>query len=123
MRYDRAGNSTGACPLVAWTRSAFCFFASLDLQAVIDAFESRGLDFLMDAFNRCTYLEDLTGLTQMHQETEAALEDGDVAARAAREARERRGRERVEPGARTRLVRRPTIPSPGKRAVSFTVPR
>ena len=44
---------------------------------VIDAFESRGLDFLMDAFNRCTYLEDLTGLTQMHQETEAAIVDVD----------------------------------------------
>ena len=35
----------------------------------------RGLDFLMTAFNRATYLEDLTGLTQMHAETEAALED------------------------------------------------
>ena len=44
---------------------------------------------------------------------EAALEDGDVAARAAREARERRGRERVEPGARTRVLRRPTISLPG----------
>ena len=43
----------------------------------IDAFSSRGLDFLMDAFNRCTYLEDLTGLTQMHRETEAAIVDVD----------------------------------------------
>ena len=34
--------------------------------------------FLLPAFNRATYLEDLTGLTQMHQETEAALEDVDV---------------------------------------------
>ena len=44
-------------------------------RTVVDAFEERGLDFLMTAFNRATYLEDLTGLTQMHAETEAALED------------------------------------------------
>ena len=44
-------------------------------RSLVDAFEERGLDFLMTAFNRATYLEDLTGLTQMHAETEAALED------------------------------------------------
>lgn len=42
---------------------------------VLDAFRERGFSFLHEAFNRATYLEDLTGLTQMHAETEAALED------------------------------------------------
>jgi ubiquitin-like modifier-activating enzyme ATG7 len=42
---------------------------------VVGAYEEKGLDFLMAAFNRASYLEDLTGLTQMHAETEAALED------------------------------------------------
>ena len=44
-------------------------------RTVVDAFEEKGLDFLMAAFNRASYLEDMTGLTQMHAETEAALED------------------------------------------------
>ena len=38
-------------------------------------YEARGFEFLLEAFNRASYLEDLTGLTQMHRETEAALED------------------------------------------------
>lgn len=42
---------------------------------VLAAFRERGFTFLLEAFNRATYLEDLTGLTQMHAETEAALED------------------------------------------------
>lgn len=42
---------------------------------VMGAFRERGFSFLLTAFNQATYLEDLTGLTQMHAETEAALED------------------------------------------------
>jgi len=45
---------------------------------VLHAFDERGFAFLLEAFNRATYLEDLTGLTKMHAETEAALEDVDV---------------------------------------------
>jgi len=44
-------------------------------QTVLDAYGARGVEFLLEAFNRATYLEDLTGLTKMHQETEAALEN------------------------------------------------
>jgi len=41
---------------------------------VLHAFDERGFLFLLEAFNRATYLEDLTGLTKLHAETEAALE-------------------------------------------------
>lgn len=36
---------------------------------VLNNYRSRGFDFLYEAFNLPSYLEDLTGLTQMHQET------------------------------------------------------
>ena len=39
---------------------------------VIDQYKNEGFDFLLKAFNECHYLEDLTGLTQMHQETAEA---------------------------------------------------
>mmetsp|Transcript_37995 Transcript_37995/g.119675 ORF Transcript_37995/g.119675 Transcript_37995/m.119675 type:complete len:280 (+) Transcript_37995:519-1358(+) len=42
---------------------------------VTDAYAARGFDFLLDAFNGGDYLEELTGLAQMHREAEAALED------------------------------------------------
>ena len=42
---------------------------------VLGAYKEKGFEFLLTAFNRATYLEDLTGLTQMHAETEAALQD------------------------------------------------
>lgn len=42
---------------------------------VVREYQARGAELLLDAFNRASYLEDLTGLTQMHAETEAALED------------------------------------------------
>ena len=41
---------------------------------MLDAYRTQGFAFLLSAFNRASYLEDLTGLTQMHAETEAALE-------------------------------------------------
>ncbi len=44
-------------------------------ETVHKAYRAEGFDFLLKAFNQATYLEDLTGLTQMHAETEAALED------------------------------------------------
>jgi len=42
---------------------------------VVDAFREKGVEFLMSAFNSSSYLEDLTGLTEMHRETEAKLEE------------------------------------------------
>lgn len=36
---------------------------------MIEQFRRDGFDFLRRAFNDPSYLEDLTGLTQMHQET------------------------------------------------------
>ena len=45
---------------------------------MLGEYRARGFDFLLSAFNRATYLEDLTGLTQMHAETEAALEAMDA---------------------------------------------
>lgn len=39
---------------------------------VLTNYKSRGFDFLYEAFNLPSYLEDLTGLTQMHQETDDA---------------------------------------------------
>ena len=44
-------------------------------ETVLRAFQERGFAFLLEAFNRATFLEDLTGLTAMHAETEAALEE------------------------------------------------
>eukprot|EP00967_Tisochrysis_lutea_P025380 scaffold29290_cov31-Tisochrysis_lutea.AAC.2 len=45
---------------------------------VADAYRERGFDFLMEAFNGGTFLEELTGLAQMHREAEAALEGVDL---------------------------------------------
>ncbi|XP_060572197.1 ubiquitin-like modifier-activating enzyme ATG7 isoform X2 [Ruditapes philippinarum] len=39
---------------------------------VVDQYKSEGFNFLLKAFNETHYLEDLTGLTQMHQETAEA---------------------------------------------------
>lgn len=39
---------------------------------VVQQYESSGFDFLLKAFNEPHFLEDLTGLTQMHQETAEA---------------------------------------------------
>ncbi|XP_045165105.2 ubiquitin-like modifier-activating enzyme ATG7 [Mercenaria mercenaria] len=36
---------------------------------VVEQYKSSGFDFLLNAFNEPNFLEDLTGLTQMHQET------------------------------------------------------
>ncbi|KAL5013167.1 hypothetical protein ScPMuIL_007437 [Solemya velum] len=36
---------------------------------VISGYKAAGTDFLLKVFNDCSYLEDLTGLTEMHQET------------------------------------------------------
>jgi len=35
----------------------------------VKALEKEGFDFLLKVFNEPHYLEDLTGLTQMHEET------------------------------------------------------
>ena len=45
---------------------------------VLFAFGSRGFEFLLSAFNRASYLEDLTGLTQMHQAISEARHAEDV---------------------------------------------
>ena len=36
---------------------------------VVQAYQREGFSFLLKAFNEPSYLEDLTGLTQMHAET------------------------------------------------------
>lgn len=36
---------------------------------VVDQYKKEGFDFLLHVFNEPHYLEDLTGLTQMHAET------------------------------------------------------
>ncbi|KAK2163569.1 hypothetical protein LSH36_77g03008 [Paralvinella palmiformis] len=36
---------------------------------IIEAYEKDGFDFLLSAFNKPKYLEDLTGLTKLHEET------------------------------------------------------
>lgn len=38
-------------------------------QIVLDHYESAGFEFLLRVFNEPSYLEDLTGLTEMHQQT------------------------------------------------------
>ena len=43
-------------------------------ETAVGAYRDGGFDFLLRAFNSATYLEDLTGLTQMHRDAEAALE-------------------------------------------------
>jgi hypothetical protein len=42
------------------------------LWQVLCEYETRGFEFLLQAFNTPDYLEDITGLTQLHKETEAA---------------------------------------------------
>lgn len=39
---------------------------------ILNEYKARGFDFLLEAFNNPTYLEDLTGLSKLHAETEAA---------------------------------------------------
>ncbi|XP_070559698.1 ubiquitin-like modifier-activating enzyme ATG7 [Ptychodera flava] len=39
---------------------------------VLQEYEKRGFEFLLDAFNNPTYLEDLTGLTELQKETQDA---------------------------------------------------
>jgi len=43
-------------------------------RVVVDAYKSRGFDFVRDALNHGSYLEDLTGLSAMQKQAEAALE-------------------------------------------------
>ncbi|XP_004364215.1 E1-like protein-activating enzyme G [Capsaspora owczarzaki ATCC 30864] len=44
---------------------------------VVDAYRKEGFSFLQKAFNSPTFLEELTGLKKLHEETEAALADWD----------------------------------------------
>lgn len=50
-------------------RFANCIACS---QKVLDEYSARGFDFICDVLNSAVYLEDLTGLTSMHKETESA---------------------------------------------------
>ena len=45
----------------------------------MNEYKTRGFDFLLEAFNNPTYLEDLTGLSQLHAETEAATAEWEAA--------------------------------------------
>jgi len=46
-------------------------------EIVLKAYEERGFDFLLEAFNDSKYLEQLTGLDKLYAEGEAALDDVD----------------------------------------------
>lgn len=43
---------------------------------VLQAYETQGFDMLLKAFNEQGYLETLTGLDKLYDETQAALESG-----------------------------------------------
>ena len=44
---------------------------------MLKAYEERGFDFLVEAFNDSKYLERLTGLDKLYAEGEAALDNVD----------------------------------------------
>lgn len=48
----------------------YCIFFSL--WQVLNEYETRGFEFLLQAFNTPDYLEDITGLTELQRETENA---------------------------------------------------
>lgn len=39
---------------------------------ILDEYKNNGFEFLLNAFNSSKYLEDLTGLTELHQVTDSA---------------------------------------------------
>lgn len=42
---------------------------------MVDAYRSEGIDMLLRAFNETDYLEKLTGLDELHKQSEALMED------------------------------------------------
>ncbi|TFL02674.1 hypothetical protein BDV98DRAFT_592331 [Pterulicium gracile] len=46
-------------------------------ETVVKAYETQGFDMLLRAFNDTAYLEKLTGLDKLYEETKAAMESGD----------------------------------------------
>lgn len=48
------------------------FYFFFILSQVQEEYEKNGFEFLMKVFNTPGYLEDLTGLTQLHLESETA---------------------------------------------------
>ena len=46
-------------------------------ETVINAYEDRGKELILDAMNDPKYLEDLTGLTKLHQMTDIIVENWD----------------------------------------------
>ena len=44
---------------------------------VVNAYKERGHDFVLDAINSPTFLEDLTGLTDLHKMTDLVIDDWD----------------------------------------------
>jgi len=47
-------------------------YSSFPLWQVLNEYETRGFEFLVQAFNTPDYLEDITGLTELQRETENA---------------------------------------------------
>ena len=45
---------------------------------VLEAYQRDGFKFLLQVFNTPSFLEDLTGLTALHQDAESGLADWDV---------------------------------------------
>lgn len=44
-------------------------FKKIGLQKVLNEYQVRGNEFLLDAFNSSKYLEDLTGISEMLKES------------------------------------------------------
>ncbi len=48
-----------------------------DMAQVVDAYREEGFSMLLKAFNETDYLERLTGLDQLHKESESVMDDID----------------------------------------------
>lgn len=49
-----------------------------DILQVVSEYRSRGMDFILQAINHPTYLEDLTGLTELMKSTSSFQLDWDI---------------------------------------------
>ena len=47
-------------------------------ETVVKAYEEQGFEMLLKAFNDTEFLPELTGLSKLYEETQAALENDDV---------------------------------------------
>jgi ubiquitin-like modifier-activating enzyme ATG7 len=69
--YDKC---TGCSKIVSPSRLKI---SHTDFAQVVDAYRNEGFPMLLRAFNESDYLEKLTGLDELHKESEAIMEDVD----------------------------------------------